>query len=262
MIGQDADTSAYGRSAGRRQARYALSGPVPGASPVVCHPSDRAPFPPRPPPPLLAGLFGRFIGTTRLVRPLACSTAASAPHLPAAARDRCARLRARRGLPGSDAFLSCVMGSLTTAERQPLAYRDRTCCLRRFLPARPLRFFGFRGSITHPTRSLCTLRDRRRRRPRNTRYRAPATAYPRRSSTGRTAPACLAHRNSKSIQPSQRPNSRSPAAKPRRAEEFQTRHIAATIMRRGVLRPVVPPLAGIEDVARPRSTVQGPGSVE
>ena len=78
------------------------------------------------------------------------------------------------------------------------AYRDRTCCLRRFLPARPLRFFCFRGSITHPTRSLCTLRDRRRRRPRNTRYRALATAYPRRSSTGRTTPACLAHGKSKS----------------------------------------------------------------
>jgi len=31
------------------------------------------------------------------------------------------RLRARRGLPGSNAVLSCVMGSLTTAERQPLA---------------------------------------------------------------------------------------------------------------------------------------------
>ena len=46
--------------------------------------------------------------------------------------------------------------------------------------------FGFRGSIAHPARSLCTLRDRRRRRPRNTRYRAPATAYPCRSSTGKT----------------------------------------------------------------------------
>ena len=127
--------------------------------PVVCHPSDRAPFPPRPPPPLLAGLFGRFIGTTRLVRPLACSTAASAPHLPAAARDRCARLRARRGLPGSDAFLSCVMGSLTTAERQPLAYRDRTCCLRRFLPARPLRFFWL-SRLNNPPHTIAVYASR------------------------------------------------------------------------------------------------------
>jgi hypothetical protein len=49
--------------------------------------------------------------------------------------------------------------------------------------------FWFRGSIAHPTRSLCTLRSRRRRRPRNTRYRAPATAYPDRSLTGRITPA-------------------------------------------------------------------------
>src|SRR6195256_4344033 len=99
-------------------------------------------------------------------------------------------------LPGSDVFLLCVMCSSTTAERQSLASRDRTCCLRRCLPARPLRYYGFRGSIAHPTQSLCTLRTRRRRRPRNTRYRAPATAYPDRSLTGRTTPAYLAHKQS------------------------------------------------------------------
>jgi len=93
-------------------------------------------------------------------------------------------------------FLLCVMCSSTTAERQSLASRDRTCCLRRCLPARPLRFYGFRGSMAHPTQSLCTLRTRRRRRPRNTRYRAPATAYPDRSLTGRTTPAFLAHKQS------------------------------------------------------------------
>src|SRR3979411_2602309 len=95
----------------------------------------------------------------------------------------------------SDFFLLCVMCSSTTAERQSLASRDRTCCLRRCLPARPLRYYGFRGSIAHPTQSLCTLRTRRRRRPRNTRYRAPATAYPDRSLTGRTTPAYLAHKH-------------------------------------------------------------------
>src|SRR5882672_8901896 len=88
------------------------------------------------------------------------------------------------------------MCSSTTAERQSLASRDRTCCLRRCLPARPLRYYGFRGSMAHPTQSLCTLRARRRRRPRNTRYRAPATAYPDRSLTGRTTPAFLAHKQS------------------------------------------------------------------
>src|SRR5882762_4890689 len=96
------------------------------------------------------------------------------------------------------------MCSSTTAERQSLASRDRTCCLRRCLPARPLRFYGFRGSMAHPTQSLCTLRTRRRRRPRNTRYRAPATAYPDRSLTGRTTPAFLAHKQSIDPPPSLR----------------------------------------------------------
>src|SRR5216683_377657 len=91
------------------------------------------------------------------------------------------------------------MCSSTTAERQSLASRDRTCCLRRCLPARPLRYYGFRGSTAHPTQSLCTLRTRRRRRPRNTRYRAPATAYPDRSLTGRTTPAYLAHKQSRAL---------------------------------------------------------------
>jgi hypothetical protein len=94
-----------------------------------------------------------------------------------------------RDIPSSSAVLSCVMRSSTPAERQPLAWRCRTCCLRRCLPSRPLRISEFRSSITHPTQSLCTLRSRRRRRPRNTRYRAPATAYPDRSFTGWTTPA-------------------------------------------------------------------------
>src|SRR5271169_1943552 len=81
------------------------------------------------------------------------------------------------------------MWSPTTAERQHLASRCRTCCLRRCLPARPLRTSSFRGSIAHPTGSLCTLRSRRHRRPRNTHYRAPATTYPGRTCTGWTAPA-------------------------------------------------------------------------
>src|SRR5258705_11596037 len=50
--------------------------------------------------------------------------------------------------------------------------------------------------MAHPPQSLCTLRARRRRRPRNTRSRAPATAYPDRSLTGRTTPAFLAHKQS------------------------------------------------------------------
>src|SRR6202048_4223125 len=63
----------------------------------------------------------------------------------------------------------------TPAERRHLAERCRTCCLRRFRASRPPQSYFFRGSIPHPIRSLCTLRIRRRRRLRNTRF--PAVRY-------------------------------------------------------------------------------------
>src|ERR1700730_880542 len=63
----------------------------------------------------------------------------------------------------------------TPAERRHLASRCRTCCLRRFRASRPPQSYFFRGSIPHPIRSLCTLRIRRRRRLRNTRF--PAVRY-------------------------------------------------------------------------------------
>ncbi len=89
-----------------------------------------------------------------------------------------------RDLPGTDVVCLHVMESATAAGRQRLAWRRRTSCLRRCSTSRPLRLSGFRGSIVHPTQSLCTLRDRRRRRPRNTHYRASATTYPDRTFTG------------------------------------------------------------------------------
>jgi len=49
--------------------------------------------------------------------------------------------------------------------------------------------YAFRGSIAHPTQSLCTLRRGRHLPRRNTRYQAGATPYLHRSSTGWTAPA-------------------------------------------------------------------------
>src|SRR5580704_12019636 len=67
------------------------------------------------------------------------------------------------------------MGPSTPAERRHLAKRCRTCCLRRFRASRPPQNSSFRGSIPHPIRSLCTLRTRRRRRLRNTRF--PAARY-------------------------------------------------------------------------------------
>jgi hypothetical protein len=96
-------------------------------------------------------------------------------------------------LPGSDGLLLGVMRSSTPAWRQHLAWRRRTSCLRCIQPARPTRCFQFRGSITHPTQLLCTLRRQRRRCRRNTRYQAGATPYLGRTSTGWIPPAFLAH---------------------------------------------------------------------
>ena len=98
-----------------------------------------------------------------------------------------------RDLPASDAIPLHVMCSQTPAGRQHLAYRCRTCCLRANENSRPLRRMIFRGSITHPMPSLCTLRDHCRQWPRNTRYQAGATPYLGRTCTGWIAPACLAH---------------------------------------------------------------------
>src|SRR5208282_5563440 len=85
--------------------------------------------------------------------------------------------------------LLCVRESQTSAERQRLASRHRTCCLRRYVPSRRLRLVPFRGSIVHPTQSLCTLRRGRHLPRRNTRYQAGATPYLGRTSTGWNAPA-------------------------------------------------------------------------
>src|ERR1700730_12164521 len=89
-----------------------------------------------------------------------------------------------RDLPGSDGLLSCVMGSSTTAERRRLAVTAPPLLPSALSTASTSAICNFRGSITHPTRSLCTLRSRRRRRPRNTRYQAGATPYLGRTSTG------------------------------------------------------------------------------
>ena len=50
--------------------------------------------------------------------------------------------------------------------------------------ARPRGVLIFCGSIPHPMQSLCTLRNRCRQRPRNTRYQAGAAPYLDRTSTG------------------------------------------------------------------------------
>ena len=94
-----------------------------------------------------------------------------------------------RDLPGSGVLPSSVMGSSTTAERQRLAWRRCSCCLRHVSTTSASARSNFRGSIAHPARSLCTLRRGRRQPRRNTRYRAGATPYPDRTSTGWITPA-------------------------------------------------------------------------
>jgi hypothetical protein len=94
----------------------------------------------------------RYYASVRLLMVRASS--ATAPRLPDAGRACRPDRRSPRACPGegrgSDAILFCVMCSSTTAERRPLAWRCRTCCLRRCLPPRPLRLSSFRGSIAHP----------------------------------------------------------------------------------------------------------------
>ncbi len=88
-----------------------------------------------------------------------------------------------RDLSGSDVLPSCVTGSSTTAERQRLAIAALPMLPSALSTTSASAMCNFRGSIAHPTRSLCTLRNRRRRRPRNTRYQAGATPYLGRSFT-------------------------------------------------------------------------------
>src|SRR4029077_8191849 len=70
--------------------------------------------------------------------------------------------------------------------KQPATYKGREFHL---APAAHLRCPIFRGSISHPMQLLCTLRNRCRQQPRNTRYQAGATPYLSRTFTGWTAPA-------------------------------------------------------------------------
>src|SRR5947199_7641703 len=86
-----------------------------------------------------------------------------------------AHTRQRRPDRKSTRLNSSHLGSsyaVVSARRQHLAWRCRTCCLRVNENYRPLRRLILRGSIPHPTQSLCTLRNHRRQWPRNTRYQA------------------------------------------------------------------------------------------
>src|SRR5439155_15567880 len=75
------------------------------------------------------------------------------------------------------------MGSSTTAERQPLASTVLLMLPSTLSTVSASALCNFRGSIAHPTQSLCTLRRSRHRIQRNTRYQADATPYLGRSFT-------------------------------------------------------------------------------
>jgi len=102
----------------------------------------------------------------------------------------------RETLPGSDVFL--LVRDVFFDHGQSVSPSHRGTAHVAFdvaYRARPLAVLWLSRLNGTPTQSLCTLRTRRRRRPRNTRYRALATAYPDRVSH-RTTPAFLAHKQS------------------------------------------------------------------
>src|SRR5207302_3114279 len=59
-------------------------------------------------------------------------------------------------IPGSDTIALAHIWTSTTAGRQLLACRCSKCCLRVNENSWPLRCLILRGSIPHPTQSLCT----------------------------------------------------------------------------------------------------------
>lgn len=127
-------------------------------------------FPPRPPPPFITGLFVRYryYGPVRL---LTCSPTASSPRLPFAARNR----RGDAGQMRSPRFRRVPF------RRDLISDPGRAAAPRVTVPpVLPSTVLNGSASAlssiswlyTHPIGSLCTLHERRHRRPRNTRYRA------------------------------------------------------------------------------------------
>ncbi len=164
------------RSVGAGRRGHAGSGSVSGACVGPCPSVDR--------PPSLHALRHRPVGRccSRLhryysaVRLLLSSGPASLVRASRSDPGPPGRLRATGDLPGSSAFLSGVMWSQTPAERQHLAQRCRTCCLRRFQPPRPLQHQAFRSSI-HTPQDCCV------------RFATAVTVGPATLATGRPATA-------------------------------------------------------------------------
>jgi hypothetical protein len=97
-------------------------------------------------------------------------------------------------------ILSCMMWPSTPAGRQHLAWRCRTCCLRRSAAARPPRCFSFEAQSHTPhdccVRFVAVIADGT---SRNTRYQAGATPYLGRTFAGWIAPASPDARRTKPV---------------------------------------------------------------
>jgi hypothetical protein len=108
------------RSVGSGRRGHADSGSVSGACVGIVLSSRPGPFPPHPPPPLLAALFGvSSVLWTRPTPPTFRSGFGSSPSR--TDPEPPWRLRAVGGLPGSDAIPSSVMWPQTPAGRRCLA---------------------------------------------------------------------------------------------------------------------------------------------
>ncbi len=168
---------------------------MPGTCSAVRSPTDHAPFPPRPPPPpthRIPGPSRLGSGASSVLSSASDSSSVPGPlrlldfqpwsGIATATADQMRSPKFRR-IPferdgvfdHGGASVPRLAGPHILPSALSTASASAKC--------------AFRGSITHPTQSLCTLRDGRRLPPRNTRYRAPAMAYSNRTSTGWNAPA-------------------------------------------------------------------------
>jgi len=95
-------------------------------------------------------------------------------HFYRGARAACLRWR-RGGIPSSWATPACMPCSSTPADRSHPASPMRAMLPSAYITTSAPRL-GFRGSITRPTGSLCTLRSRGR--PRTTQHSVPAGGQP------------------------------------------------------------------------------------
>ena len=138
-------------------------------SPVLSADSDPSP----PVPPRFVAFARRYHRLPRSL-PGAGALLRGLGHFYRGARAACLRWR-RGGIPSSWATLACMPCSSTPADRSHPATPMRAMLPSAYITTSAPRL-GFRGSITRPTGSLCTLRSRGR--PRTTQHSVPAGGQP------------------------------------------------------------------------------------